>query len=67
MKLVMRKSGDLLRRFLPQATGYGPVETKRRNTAAATVMVAAVFVYTDGDFAFSLNIIKYQRKKETRE
>ena len=64
MKLMMRKSGDLLRRFLPGAAEHGPVETKPRNTAAATVMVAAVFVCTDGDFAFSLN---NQRKKETRE
>lgn len=61
---MMRKSGDLLRRFLPEAAVHGTVETKRRNTAAATVIVAAVFVCTDGDFAFSLN---NQRKKETRE
>ena len=67
MKLMRRKSGDLLKRFAQRAAEYGPVETKRRNTAAATGMVAAVFVYTDGDFAFSLNIIKYQRKKETRK
>lgn len=55
MKLMRRKSGDLLKRFLPEAAEYGPVETKRRNTAAATVMVAAVFICTDGDFTFSMN------------
>ena len=44
MKLMRRKSGDLLRRFAQRAAEYGPAETKRRNTAAATVMVAAVFV-----------------------
>ena len=64
---MMRKSGDLLRRFLPGAAEHGPVEIKRRNTAAATVMVAAVFVCTDGDFAFSLNIIKKEKRRRENE
>ena len=56
MKLVMRKSGDLLKLFPLKGYKYGLPETKRRNTAAASFEGAAVFICTYGDFAFSINL-----------